>query len=55
MVLIKYNASNEKQSSRGVLRKRYSENMHQIYRGTKRDFNKIALSNIMYLQKSDEK
>ena len=36
----------EKQPSRGVLRKRYSENMQQIYRRTplpKYDFNKVAL------------
>ena len=36
----------QKQASRGVLKKRCSENMHQIYRGTpmpKCDFNKIAL------------
>ena len=36
----------QKQSSRGVPRKRYSENMRQIYRRTpmpKCDFNKVAL------------
>ena len=35
-----------KQPSRGVLRKKYSENMQQIYRRTlmpKYDFNKVAL------------
>ena len=35
----------QKQSSRGFLRKEYSENMHQIYRRTpmpKCDFNKVA-------------
>ena len=35
-----------KQPPRGVLRKRYSENMQQIYRRTpmpKCDFNKVAL------------
>ena len=37
---------NQKQPSRGVLRKKYSENMQQIYRRTpirKCDFNKVAL------------
>ena len=36
----------QKQTSRGVLRKRSSENMHQSYRRTplpKRNFNKVAL------------
>ena len=36
----------QKQPSRGVLRKRCSKNMHQIYRRTpmpKSDFNKVAL------------
>ena len=36
----------QKQPSRGVLKKRYSENMQQIYRKTpkpKCDFNKVAL------------
>ena len=36
----------EKQFFRGVLKKTYSENMHQIYRRTpmpKCDFNKVAL------------
>ena len=36
---------NQRQPSRGVLRKSSSENMHQIYRRTpmpKRDFNKVA-------------
>ena len=36
----------QKQPSRGVLSKRYSENMQQIYRRTpmlKCDFNKVAL------------
>ena len=35
----------QKQSSRGVLKKRFSENMQQIYRGTpmpKCDFNNAA-------------
>ena len=41
-----YLNSRQKQSSRGVLRKRCSENMQQIYRRTpmpKSDFNKVAL------------
>ena len=36
----------QKQPSRGVLKKRCSENMQQIYRRTlmpKREFNKVAL------------
>ena len=39
-------SSLKKQPSRGVLRKRCSENMQQIYRRepmSKRDFNKVAL------------
>ena len=38
-------SNTQKQPSRGVLRKRYSENMQQIYRRTpmmKCDFNKVA-------------
>ena len=36
----------QKQPSRGVLKKKCSENMHQIYRRTpmpRRDFNKVTL------------
>ena len=45
--------SKQKQNSRGILRKRCSENMQQIYRRThlpKGDFNKVALQ---FLIKSD--
>ena len=40
-----YSTKSEEQPSRGVLRKRCSENIQQIYKGTlmpKCDFNKIA-------------
>ena len=46
-------AYNQKQPSRDVHRKRYSENMQQIYRTTpmpKRDFNKVPLYNKVALQ-----
>ena len=42
----KSNDTKQKQPSRGVLKKRCSENMQQIYRRTripKRDFSKVAL------------